>query len=87
MSFFEIYDGKVRDLLNNKATCAVQEDGKGKIQITGLTEQDVQNEHEMNQIIDYGHSERATESTESNDTSSRSHAICQITVKNTAGKV
>lgn len=35
----------------------------------------------MNDIIDFGHSERTTQSTAANDSSSRSHAICQITVK------
>ncbi len=40
----------------------------------------------MNQIIDYGHSSRTTRATEANDTSSRSHAVCQIKVKNSSGK-
>ena len=38
MSFFEIYGGKVIDLLNNKKHLAIQEDGNNKIQIVGLTE-------------------------------------------------
>ena len=44
MSFYEIYDGKVRDLLNSKSVLQVQEDGKGKIQISGLTERPAQSE-------------------------------------------
>jgi len=31
MSFFEIYGGKVIDLLNGKKKCAVLEDGNNKI--------------------------------------------------------
>lgn len=31
MSFFEIYGGKVIDLLNNKKHLAIQEDGNNKI--------------------------------------------------------
>ena len=38
-------------------------------------------EKEMTDIIDFGHSERTTQSTVANDVSSRSHAICQIVVK------
>ena len=40
----------------------------------------------MNDIIDFGHSERTTHCTAANDTSSRSHAICQVKVKDSAGK-
>ena len=40
----------------------------------------------MNSIIDFGHSERTTHSTAANDTSSRSHAVCQIKVKDGSGK-
>lgn len=40
----------------------------------------------MNQIIEYGHGERTTHCTVANDTSSRSHAICQIKVKNASNK-
>lgn len=40
----------------------------------------------MNQIIDYGHASRTTRSTAANDTSSRSHAVCQVKVKSSGGK-
>ena len=40
----------------------------------------------MLQIIDYGPSERTTHSTAANDTSSRSHAIAQIKVRDGQGK-
>ena len=52
----------------------------------GLTDRLAATEKEMHEIIDYGHSSRTTRSTAANDTSSRSHAICQIKVKNSAGK-
>ncbi len=38
----------------------------------------------MQEIIDYGNSVRVTQSTQSNDESSRSHAICQINVYSNA---
>lgn len=81
MSFFEIYGGKVSDLLNGKKKLVIQEDANAKIQVSGLEERLASSEEEMNEIIEFGHSERTTHSTAANDTSSRSHAICQIKVK------
>ena len=40
----------------------------------------------MNRTIEYGHAQRTTHATAANDTSSRSHAICQIKVKDANGK-
>ena len=48
MSFFEIYGGKVVDLLNGKKQLAIQEDGNSKIQVVGLTERLASSEQEMN---------------------------------------
>ena len=86
MSFFEIYGGKVIDLLNNKKMLQIQEDGNNKIQITGLTERQARSVNHMNEIIEYGHNARTTRATAANDTSSRSHAICQVKIKNSTGK-
>ena len=40
----------------------------------------------MMEIIEFGHSERTTHSTAANESSSRSHAITQIKVRDKAGK-
>ena len=47
----------------------------------GLVENQAKSASEIQQIIDFGHSVRTTHQTAANDTSSRSHAICQIVVK------
>lgn len=60
MSFFEIYGGKVMDLLNGKKKLVIQEDANSKIQVSGLEERIAQSEDEMLGIIDFGHSERTT---------------------------
>lgn len=86
MSFFEIYGGKCIDLLNGKKHLQIQEDGSNKIQVVGLTERIANSAEEMNGIINYGHEQRTTRSTAANDTSSRSHAVCQIKVKSQAGR-
>ena len=80
ISFFEIYGGKLFDLLNGKKKLTVQEDYNQKIQITGLKTMDVDSESQMNEIIEYGNSVRVTHATQANDESSRSHAICQVNV-------
>lgn len=51
-----------------------------------MIEREADNEAEMLEIIEYGHSERTTHQTAANDTSSRSHAIAQIRVRDGAGK-
>ncbi len=40
----------------------------------------------MMEIINFGHSVRTTHQTAANDTSSRSHAIAQINVRDGSGK-
>lgn len=85
MSFFEIYGGKVSDLLNGKKKLQIQEDANNKIQITGLEYKLATSAKHMIEIIDFGHSERTTHCTAANDTSSRSHAICLVKIRNGAG--
>lgn len=81
-SFFEIYRGKVYDLLNNKERLEILEDHNNEIQVQGLTEMPVQNEAELQDLMKLGNSIRTTHSTVANDESSRSHAVFQIVVKN-----
>ena len=81
VSFFEIYGGRCFDLLNERSKLTILEDGNGNIQVQGLIEHSALNKDELLQMIDYGNSVRTTRSTTSNEDSSRSHAICQITLK------
>ncbi|CAG9331535.1 unnamed protein product [Blepharisma stoltei] len=82
ISFFEIYGGKCFDLLNDRSKLTILEDGNGNIQVQGLVEHPVPNKDEVLQLIEYGNSVRTTHATTSNEDSSRSHAICQILLKN-----
>lgn len=77
-SFFEIYVKKVFDLLNNKATLKILEDGQQQVQIVGLTEKLVTSVNEVLELIDQGNEERASGQTSANSQSSRSHAIFQF---------
>jgi len=87
LSFFEIYDGQLFDLLNNKTKLILLEDKNQTVQVQGLIEHSVTSAEEMLKLIEYGHGVRTTHATTSNDTSSRSHAICQITIRTPIGEV
>jgi kinesin family member 2/24 len=60
MSFFEIYGGKVMDLLNGKKKLQILEDKFQRIQVQGLEEKEARSGQEMLDIINYGHSIRTT---------------------------
>jgi len=86
VSFYEIYCNKLFDLLNNKNTLEVREDGKGTIHIVGLVEKQIINLKNLMDIIDFGLKSRTTGVTGANNDSSRSHAILQIDLKDQEGE-
>ena len=81
ISFFEIYGGRLYDLLNNKNKLQVFDDSKGITQIYGLQEILAETKEDMKLIIEKANSIRTTHNTVTNETSSRSHAICNIIIK------
>ena len=81
ISFFEIYSGRLYDLLNNRNKVMALEDKNQKVQIYGLTEKEVFSPKEMQDIVDFANAMRTTHNTVTNETSSRSHAICNFTIK------
>ena len=81
ISFFEIYSGRLYDLLNNRNKVMALEDKNQKVQIYGLTEKEVFNPKEMQEIVDFANAMRTTHNTVTNETSSRSHAICNFIIK------
>lgn len=80
-SFFEIYSGKVFDLLANKAKLRVLEDGKQEMNVVGLTEREVQNVDDVLKYIQIGNTARTSGQTSANSNSSRSHAVFQILLR------
>ena len=81
VSFFEIYRGNLYDLLNNKNKVEILDDKNGKVHIYGLYNQIADSPEMMHHIIDSANAIRTTHNTVTNETSSRSHAICNIVVK------
>ncbi|KAM6233138.1 kinesin-like protein KIF2A isoform 7-T7 [Porphyrio hochstetteri] len=80
-TFFEIYSGKVFDLLNRKAKLRVLEDGKQQVQVVGLQEQEVKCVEDVLKLIEIGNSCRTSGQTSANAHSSRSHAVFQIILR------
>jgi kinesin family member 2/24 len=78
VSFYEIYGGKCYDLLNNRSPLTILEDKNQEVQIPGLEVKIAESPDEMLNIIEFANSVRTTHQTVANDTSSRSHAICQV---------
>lgn len=60
ISFYEIYCGKLHDLLNERQEVFAREDAKKNVNIVGLSEKRVMNVHSLMQIIDFGNSVRTT---------------------------
>jgi kinesin family protein 2/24 len=81
VSYFEIYGGRCQDLLNSRQRLNVREDGAGEVVVSDLMEMQAEDVEALHNIIETGNRNRTTHATESNEESSRSHAICQIALK------
>ncbi|XP_053739284.1 kinesin-like protein KIF2C [Synchiropus splendidus] len=81
VSFFEIYNGKVYDLLNKKAKLRVLEDERQQVQVVGLEEVCVYQAEDVIKSIQLGSAIRTSGQTSANSNSSRSHAILQIVLR------
>ena len=90
VSFFEIYCGKLHDLLNSRNLLHAREDSRQNVNIVGLQRQQVSTVQELMSAITYGLAERTTGQTGANDNSSRSHAVLEIVLREnrrTCGKM
>ncbi|CAA0834190.1 Kinesin-13A [Striga hermonthica] len=81
LSYFEIYGGKLFDLLSDRKKLCMREDGRQQVCIVGLQEFEVSDVHIVKEYIERGNAARSTGSTGANEESSRSHAILQLAVK------
>lgn len=75
ISFYEIYCGKLFDLLNNREPIICREDAKQKVNIVGLTEKPAESVEDIMHQIQVGLQSRTSGTTGANADSSRSHAI------------
>lgn len=82
MSYFQIYNEQIRDLLlrDSRIQIDVNEDPIRGTVITNLAQVAISNKEEVMELLQLGASNRVTGATDQNSTSSRSHAIMQLYV-------
>ncbi|XP_072475380.1 kinesin-like protein KIF18A [Notamacropus eugenii] len=78
VSYLEVYNEQIRDLLTNSGPLAVREDAQRGVVVQGLTFHEPKTSEEILQLLDDGNRNRTQHPTDVNATSSRSHAVFQI---------
>ena len=84
-SYLEIYNEMIRDLLGEDTTevLDLREDPTKGLAVAGLSERVGETSEQVMKYLFIGNKNRTQESTGANETSSRSHAVFQITVEYT----
>lgn len=80
-SYLEVYNEQIRDLLANGGPLAVREDGSKGVVIQGLSLHQPKSAEHILEALDAGNHNRTQHPTDMNATSSRSHAVFQIYLK------
>lgn len=85
ISYVEIYNEQIRDLLVSKdvGACELRDDAMKGVTLVGATETRAESVEEVMTLLHAGNKRRTTESTNANCTSSRSHAVFQVTLVST----
>ncbi|GMH42856.1 hypothetical protein BSKO_10775 [Bryopsis sp. KO-2023] len=81
VSCFEIYGGKVFDLLNARKKLEIREDGKRKVCVVGLKDYQADSLEYIQEISAHAATYRSTGTTGANADSSRSHSVMQFVLK------
>lgn len=84
MSYLEIYNELIRDLIAPSSATPLlelREDARGTIQVAGLTEIVARSADEVMEMLHKGNRARTQEPTKANKTSSRSHAVLQVNIR------
>uniref|UniRef100_A0A8R2FDP2 Kinesin-like protein n=1 Tax=Acyrthosiphon pisum TaxID=7029 RepID=A0A8R2FDP2_ACYPI len=85
VSYFEIYNEHVKDLLTPKSNSPnylkIRESKSDGVYVQNLTDEPVRNYEDIVRLMKVGDMNRTTASTKMNDTSSRSHAVFTLTLK------
>uniref|UniRef100_A0A915EXK8 Kinesin-like protein n=1 Tax=Echinococcus canadensis TaxID=519352 RepID=A0A915EXK8_9CEST len=87
VAFFEIYCNRVYDLLNRRSVVRVLEDASGAVRLLGLSEIGVDTSEETLTLLKRSCRLRTSGQTALNLTSSRSHAIFQISLRSGASLI
>ena len=82
VSYVEIYNEEIRDLLGNREELKLHEDPTKGVIIQGVKEIFVDNVDNFFDILYKGNQKRTIGKTNANETSSRSHALLKINIEN-----
>ena len=82
VSYIEIYNEEIRDLLGNREEIKLHEDPVKGVLLQGVKELYVENVDNFFDILYKGNQKRTTGKTNVNETSSRSHALLKINIEN-----
>ncbi|CAH2318866.1 kinesin KIF18B isoform X2, partial [Pelobates cultripes] len=81
ISYLEVYNEQIQDLLAPKGTLAIREDPQKGVVIQGLSFHQPKSADQLLQMLASGNLNRTQHPTDANASSSRSHAVFQIYVK------
>mmetsp|Transcript_11268 Transcript_11268/g.28907 ORF Transcript_11268/g.28907 Transcript_11268/m.28907 type:complete len:941 (+) Transcript_11268:278-3100(+) len=80
-SYIEVYNEVIYDLLvRNSGPLELREDPSLGVQVAGIKKHGVNSPSEIMALLEEGNTRRKTESTNANATSSRSHAVLEVTI-------
>ena len=82
ISYVEIYNEEIRDLLGNREELKLHEDPSKGVVIQGVKEIFVESVDNFFDILYKGNQKRTVGKTNANETSSRSHALLKINIEN-----
>ena len=82
VSYIEIYNEIIRDLLSEGNVIDIHEDPNKGVILVGVKEIEVENNDNFYDILALGNRKRTTGSTNNNETSSRSHTVLRINLYN-----
>ncbi|KAJ2905508.1 tubulin-dependent ATPase kip3, partial [Coemansia aciculifera] len=81
LSYLEVYNETIRDLLCESGPLALREDTKQGVTVAGLSEHVPRSVSEVMDLMVRGNANRTMSPTEANAVSSRSHAVLQVHVR------
>nr|XP_006816577.1 PREDICTED: kinesin-like protein KIF18A-like [Saccoglossus kowalevskii] len=84
ISYLEVYNENIRDLLNPGMPLAVREDSTKGVVVSGLSLHQPSSAEDLLHMLEYGNQNRTQHPTDANAQSSRSHAVFQVFVRQKA---
>lgn len=81
ITYLEVYNELVQDLLNPGAQLMLREDGKFGVVVAGIKYVMIEKADELYHLLEQGNTNRTQHPTDANSESSRSHAVFQVYIK------